>query len=285
MFGTPESYSLSAVFVISLVALIIKSIDEPPSGHWKIGLLGGITGWTNPMAMFPLVAYGLLILSGTPRARSFGVVALVVLLALAVYWLPSIVGYSSGLDWKLHYFQRRKADFHHLADWRAVLSMFLDFFVFAAVSPYKTIIPNYAAADIKGYFASIVRFAGFAYWVFVLGYALVATLRRCDQAMRISVALLCSLLPLIIFYVYLAPKEGMIFSPFSLVVLFLIVGVGANAFKRARLVMLTLAVLLAAINVRPIYRDDANQAARQVRDAGPLEADGPRARKESIGGD
>ena len=57
MFGIPEAYSLSVLFVVSLIVLIIKSIEEPLSRHWKVGLLAGVTGWTNPVAMFPLVAY------------------------------------------------------------------------------------------------------------------------------------------------------------------------------------------------------------------------------------
>ena len=49
----------------------------------------------------------------------------------------------------------------------------------------------------------------------------------------------------------------MIFTPFSLVVLFLMVGAAARASKGAPAVLLTLIILLGAINVLPIYRTHA----------------------------
>ena len=130
----------------------------------------------------------------------------------------------------------------------------MDFFIFAVVSPFKTVLASYSATDIRGYFESVTRLAGFAVWIFVLGYTLVAIFRRRDREIQISAALLCSLLPMVLFYVYLNPAEGMIYTPFSLVVLFLIVGAAANASKWAPAVLLTLLILLGATNVLPIYR-------------------------------
>jgi hypothetical protein len=245
------------LFVISLIVLIVRSLEEPLSRHWKVGLFGGVTGWTNPIAMFPLIAYGLLMLGTRPTISALRAVGIVALMAVAIYWLPSVVGYTTGIEWKLHYFYRRRATVQNLADWYAILSMVVDFFVFAVVSPYKTVLQIYSASDIRGYFESVTRFAGFALWIGVFGYALVATFGRRNRESLIAAALLGSLLPLIVFYVYLEPEEGMIFTPFSLVVLFLMVGAAARASKGAPAVLLTLMILLGAINVLPIYRTHA----------------------------
>ena len=123
--------------------------------------------------------------------------------------------------------------------------------------PTKLFSKFYSASDIRGYFESVTRFAGFALWIGVFGYALVATFGRRNRELLIAAALLGSLLPLIVFYVYLEPEEGMIFTPFSLVVLFLMVGAAARASKGAPAVLLTLIILLGAINVLPIYRTHA----------------------------
>jgi hypothetical protein len=54
MFGVPESYSLSAVFVLLLFLLIFELKSRNLNRPLGIGLSGGIAGWTNPVAMIPL---------------------------------------------------------------------------------------------------------------------------------------------------------------------------------------------------------------------------------------
>ena len=134
----------------------------------------------NLIAMFPLVAYGLLMLGTRPLISALRAVAIVALMAVAILlasrplWVTPrefngncIISIGGGRPFKI------------FADWYAILSMVVDFiFRVCGGLPLQNCSPNLLKYDIRGYFESVTRFAGFALWIGVFGYALVATFGR-----------------------------------------------------------------------------------------------------------
>jgi hypothetical protein len=262
MFGIPESYSLSVVFILLLFFVIFVANETDTLIPGRVGLLTGIVGWTNPIAMFPVGTYSLFMLGTRPSLRTLRRVITACIVGLLVYSLPSISGYTKGFQGKLDWLHGKGADISNLVDLNGILNTLAAFFSFAVVSPYQFVLHCYMASDLSGYFTNILRFMALSIWVIIGVFTLYSIFRNKYERALLCSSLILSLLSVIIFYIYFGNTLfSVIYSPLFVVGLFLLIGIAAGDSKGAMPLLVLFLVLLALTNVPPLYKTSARLVA------------------------
>jgi hypothetical protein len=234
-----------------------------------VGLAGGFSSWTNPVAMFPVGSYVISVLGLGVTLRRTLSAAVALFISISMFFIPSIFGYSTGLEWKIQYLDKQGADISNLFSGQAVLEVAASFFAFSIVSPLNFVMPTYTFSDISGYFANPLRGIVFAWWILIYIHSVIYILR--DGTKRILfTSLFLPIVCLVIFYVYFQPNEAMLYTPLTLVPIFLIVGLGSNDSRVSTVLFAIFIGLLALTNVKPLYETSVVLSPRSSKELSAL---------------
>ena len=256
MFGIPESYGFAVLFIILLYALIFEVESRNMQAPGLVGCFGGVAGWTNPVAMYPLATYAFIILGKKFCKNTARVVAVTIVAAMAVFLVPWLIGYTDGPSDQAKYMEKIGASVYNLSELRSFANMFVGAFTFAVITPLDVVLPYYIAADVAGYFTNWVRMAAFVIWISIL-LVISSKLLTPSEHRATIIGLIGAMASVIIFYVYSSAQEFMLYTPLLLIPLFMLVGIGVRSSRWVRSLLVLFLVLQALINVAPLYKTSA----------------------------
>lgn len=248
IFSLAETYALTCTMISLSIIAFLEMGKHAEDAPWKYGALAGLAAGLAGLANSPALAVILVypILRRGPKLLPDVIVPILVagLLTVAV----SIVQLRV-VEWQLSYLDRY-ASWSNFGDTRIVLDYLASVFLFAWTAPVDMVKTSYESADLESLLTSPLRLAALALSVATVVAGVVTAIRF--EQRGAATALLASVGPLLLFYLYFNPQEAMLYASQWVWLFGVVAALGLNT-RRGAIAFAGCAALNFAVNAPVLF--------------------------------